>query len=355
LSFPNPNHFAAALIDWFKYNRRELPWRDQPTPYAVWISEVMLQQTTVATVVPRFVRWMTRFPSVEALADATEEEVLREWEGLGYYARARNLRKAAIRIIRDFGGEIPHRTEDLRKLPGVGRYTAAAIASIAFQQPVPAIDANVRRILRRICGVNPLPVPDLEEFLLQAIEISRPEVGGEALMELGQVICLPANPKCDVCPLFAICRSAEEGVSRNQPVAKAIRRRTEVAVVSVGDGFLALLPPSPDGLFAGLYRLPTITLESGADPLEEARKAFKDLPAAGFIGLPKVVHHFTQNAVTLFPVIISGDGRSRCEGMVEAPLDRASDYPMPSAHRRILDLAGDVIAEISGGRGVAKA
>ena len=211
--------FSKRLLRWYDAHRRDLPWRikngsrETLDPYRVLVSEAMLQQTQVATVIPYFDRFIGRFPTFRALADADEQDVLRLWQGLGYYSRARNLHAAAKRIVREFGGEMPRTAEALRQLPGVGRYTAGAVASIAFDCPAPIVDGNVARVLCRIDRIESDPrtdKPTLEEIWRRAEQILPAARCGDfnsALMELGATVCTPRNPKCLICPMKKGCRT----------------------------------------------------------------------------------------------------------------------------------------------------
>ena len=210
------------LLVWYDEHRRDLPWRDdpgpsRPDPYRVWVSEAMLQQTRVRTVIPYFERWMERFPTLDALARADREDVLRAWAGLGYYARARSLHRAA-RIVRDqYGGTLPDTAPALRELPGIGDYTAGAIASIAFGRREPAVDANARRVLARLLD---LPSPTDGEIRGRAaalVPARRPGAFNQALMDLGATLCAPRAPACPACPLGRLCRSHARGTQYRRP------------------------------------------------------------------------------------------------------------------------------------------
>src|SRR5512142_2328270 len=198
--------FARRLLDWYNGNKRSLPWRGRKDPYAIWVSEIMLQQTRVEAVKPYYRRWMKRFPSVAALARASERDVLKCWEGMGYYARARNLRAAARLVMQIHGGRLPKSLAELRSLPGIGRYTAGAIASIAFGWDEPTLDGNIRRVLARVFNVRePADAPAGQEKLwaLAAGHLPKGHAGdyNQALMDLGATVCLPVGPRCRVCPV----------------------------------------------------------------------------------------------------------------------------------------------------------
>src|SRR5512145_1340768 len=212
-----PTEFARRLLAWYGLNARILPWRGHPDPYAVWVSEIMLQQTRVETVIPYFEKWMRLFPSIETLANASEREVLNAWEGLGYYSRARNLHKAARIVAEQYNGKVPRDLEQLRKLPGIGRYTLGAIASMAFGMDVAALDGNIKRVYARIFDVTePVDSPAGEKTLWQMADEHLPKGHAgdynQALMDLGSLICVPKNPRCLICPVMELCRAREKGV-----------------------------------------------------------------------------------------------------------------------------------------------
>jgi A/G-specific adenine glycosylase len=208
------SRFRRLLLDWFDAHARDLPWRRTDDPYAIWVSEIMLQQTRVNAVLDHYARFMTRFPTVETLAAADEPEVLAIWSGLGYYRRARMLHKAAKVVASELGGKLPETAEALRQLPGIGEYTSAAIASIAFSEPVAAVDGNVERVILRLTGSETKAVRETAQALLDR---SRPGDHNQAMMELGATICLPKNPICLDCPVHAICRVRGEHPTVKRP------------------------------------------------------------------------------------------------------------------------------------------
>src|SRR5690348_15098757 len=201
--------FRRALLRWFDRHKRDLPWRKTRDPYRVWLSEIMLQQTRVAAVVDHYQRFLRRFPTVEKLAAARESSVLAAWSGLGYYRRARMLHAAAKEVVNDRGGEFPKSAEDLRLLPGIGRYTAAAVASIAFDEPVAVVDGNVERVLRRMTGTH-LAGEDLWRAAGELLHRQRPGDFNQAMMELGATVCLPREPRCLLCPISDLCATRGE-------------------------------------------------------------------------------------------------------------------------------------------------
>ena len=221
----NRRHFRRALLSWYDASARDLPWRHTRDPYSIWISEVMLQQTRVAVVIDRYTRFLQRFPSIRDLARSRESTVLAEWSGLGYYRRARNLRAAARVIVEVHKGEFPQPAAALRKLPGIGRYTAAAIASIAFGEQIAVVDGNVKRVLSRLHGRN-LPSEKYWSAAQELVDDRRPGDFNQAMMELGAIICLPAQPNCTMCPIRKFCRTRGGGPGQKR---KPPQRRREVA------------------------------------------------------------------------------------------------------------------------------
>lgn len=287
-----PPALARSLLVWFEGSARELPWRKVRTPYRVWLSEVMLQQTRVQTVIPYFERFLSRFPDVEALAGAEEDEVLSLWSGLGYYSRGRNLHRAARVVASEHGGAFPTSAEGLRALPGVGPYTAAAIASLAFGRPEAVVDGNVLRVLSRLCDdATPVDLPAAREAArvrAQALVDASGAPGplNEALMELGALVCTPRTPSCEMCPWSSSCAAHANGTVAARPVKrpKRARRSLHVAVALVHDGdWLWLEKRVLKGLFGGLYEPPGVELPS---PRASVSKAVRGLLDARGLDVP---------------------------------------------------------------------
>lgn len=253
-----------ALLGWYGTNARDLPWRHTRDPYRVWISEIMLQQTRVEAVKPYYARFLDAFPTVRDLAGAPEERLLKLWEGLGYYSRARNLQKAARVIVNDYGGKMPADEDLLRKLPGIGDYTAGAIASIAFGLRAPAVDGNVLRVLSRVNGSRAdVALPETKARWREALRPVIPENAGaftQAMIEIGACVCVPnGEAKCEVCPLAPWCAAHRDGLTAELPVrsAKKPRRIEQLTVLLIRDGKrTALRKRPPKGLLAGLYEYP---------------------------------------------------------------------------------------------------
>lgn len=258
---------AGPLLRWYDANRRILPWREEVSAYRTWVSEIMLQQTRVTAVLPYFARFMAAFPTVEALAAADTEQLMKLWEGLGYYSRARNLQKAAQIVTERYGGQFPAAYEELIALPGIGDYTAGAILSIAFGQRVPAVDGNVLRVAARITGSR-LDVLDgknrklFRAWMAEAMPADRPGAYNQALMDLGATVCLPnGQPLCDACPARDFCAANREGCQSELPVrAKKKEKRLEQLTVFLlrREGRIALRRRPKEGLLAGLWEYPHV-------------------------------------------------------------------------------------------------
>lgn len=276
------------LLAWYDANKRDLPWRRTRDPYAIWISESMLQQTRVETVIPYYERFLARFPDVQALADADEEAVLGAWAGLGYYSRARNLQRAA-QILRDrHAGRLPQEAQELRELPGIGRYTAGAVASIAFDRPEPVVDGNVIRVLTRLHRIegDPRSAGVAQRLWQAAAELARGERPGDlnqALMELGATHCAPNAPRCPACPWTRACVAQRDGVADRLPTRAARKAplRVEAAGIALRrSGRILLVKRPAGGLLGGLWELPAVELR----PAEKPARALRRL-LAGRLGL----------------------------------------------------------------------
>lgn len=264
---------ARRLSAWYTRNARDLPWRRSRDPYAVWVSEIMLQQTVVAAVIPYFQRFLERFPAVTHLADASEEEVLRYWEGLGYYRRARQMHRAAQVIQTEHGGRFPDDAEAVRALPGIGRYTAGAILSIAFDEPQPILEANTIRLLARLLAFDgDTHSTTGQKLLWSAAERLLPtrDVGrfNQALMELGSQVCTPRNPRCDQCPLVSLCPTQRHGLAERIPAARPrpqIEEVREAAVVVRRGEKILLVRRGTDERWAGMWDFPRFALSAASD------------------------------------------------------------------------------------------
>jgi A/G-specific adenine glycosylase len=302
---------AQTLVAWFAVHKRDLPWRGA-SPYAVWVSEIMLQQTQVVTVIPFFLRFMERFPTVEALAETPIEEVLKYWAGLGYYARARNLHRAAQKVVLEYGGKIPATPEEIEKLPGIGRYTAGAVLSIAYGVPRPLVDANVIRVLSRLFGIEGDPKSSANQALLwelaeRLVPQKNPGDFNQAMMELGALVCQPAEPKCGACPLYSLCVAGhlpDPSLLPEIPQGRATVTLVHSSALIRNEGGEFLLVQRPlEGLWGGLWEFPRVTCVQGETPQEGAERAGREV-----VGLPlkvgarvgKVKHAVTHHKITLY-------------------------------------------------------
>lgn len=270
-----------ALLDWYDHHRRPLPWRDNTDPYRVLVSEVMLQQTRAETVGPYFERWTARFPTVEALAESDQEEVLGLWSGLGYYSRARNLHRTAMIVCDRYDGRIPDTAEALQELPGIGEYTAGAVASIAFGRCEPAVDGNARRVLSRLFDLEAPTPSELRQRADQLVANDRPGDFNQALMELGARVCRPRSPDCQSCPLQALCLSHARGTVDRRP---APRPRTATPTYAIGTAVIVsatdrtLLARRPEnGLLGGMWEYPGLQAAAGEEPIDAAGRTVREL------------------------------------------------------------------------------
>jgi A/G-specific adenine glycosylase len=261
---PQPEEVRAPLLAWYHHNQRDLPWRGESSPYRIWVSEVMLQQTQVATVIPYYHRFLARFPNLADLAAAPLEDVLKLWEGLGYYARARNMHKAAVEIVEKHRGKLPQTFSELKKLPGFGDYTAGAVASIAFGEAVPAIDGNVKRVLARLFAIDEditrgKAARRLKEIAVALVDPHAPGDWTQALMELGATVCTPKNPQCATCPLNQLCQALLRGLEHQLPVKppkKTVPHYDVTAAVIWRDDKVLIAQRPLEGMLGGLWEFP---------------------------------------------------------------------------------------------------
>jgi A/G-specific adenine glycosylase len=315
-----------ALLSWYRKTRRDLPWRRTRDPYQIWVSETMLQQTRVETVVHYYERFLARFPDLHALATADTDDVLGEWAGLGYYGRARNLQTAARQVVEEWGGEMPNDVEGLSSLKGVGRYTAGAVASIAFDRPAPVVDGNVARVLTRLLGIREevRSAPVVRRLWEEAEALARGRSPGDlnqALMELGATICTPRSPLCEACPIAAHCRARESGdpeaIPVKRPRPKPKRLEAAAAFLERRGKALAVRRP-PRGLLGGLWELPGGELRAREKPEEGLARSMRErvgLTLSGTEKLGTVRHVFTHRVLHLHVYRARGAaGRVRLAG-----------------------------------------
>lgn len=354
---------AQRLVAWHARHQRELPWRMAPAgareAYAVWISEIMLQQTRVEAVIDYYNRWMTRFPTLADLAAADQQDVLKAWEGLGYYARARNLHKAAQQVVAEHGGLVPTDRKHLLALPGIGEYTVGAILSLACNQPEPILDGNVKRVLSRLADIAQ-PITEtatlkllwqLARELVAAAEDGAAGACNEAIMELGAMICTPTNPRCLICPVHDLCAAAAHGTQHERPVIPPKKKTPhyDVAAGIIWQGvpyqsnFLIAQRPA-DGMLGGLWEFPGGKLEAEDADLAAClrREIDEELGMAIEVGeqLTTVKHGYTHFRITLHAFHarhISGDPQSL--GVADwrwVTLDQLADFPFPVTDQKII-------------------
>ena len=342
---------APSLLDWYDTHRRRLPWRETVTPYTTWISEIMLQQTRVAAVLPYYERFLAELPDVFALAEVSEDRLLKLWEGLGYYSRARNLRRAAQELCVSYGGEFPHTAAELRRLPGIGAYTAAAIASIAFGQPEPAVDGNLLRVSARVCAswdnISEASVrKTFTDALRLAIDSERPGQWNQAMMDLGAMVCLPnGTPLCSVCPLRSVCGAYRQGLCAILPrrAEKKMRRAEELTVFLLyrGEAY-ALRRRGDTGLLARMWEYPNVSgnLDEEAARLLLTQEGFS-VKSLRSLGVARHCFTHIEWSMKCYEVEIkpdeSADGQIRRENAMQDSLIWVTDgenYALPSAFRK---------------------
>jgi A/G-specific adenine glycosylase len=345
---PRPRKGAKAadsLLGWYDAHRRDLPWRARPgesaDPYRVWVSEIMLQQTTVTAVAGYFARFIRRYPDIRALASAPLDDVLKLWAGLGYYARARNLHRGARAVMEIHGGALPRNPAELTKISGIGRYTANAIAAIAFGEKVAAIDTNAERVLARLLAFEralPAARPRLSAMAADLVPSTRPGDFAQALMDLGSAICLPEQPRCGDCPIAQFCKARRLGLTQVLPVKKqkSPRRLTRavafVAIDAAGSVYLVRRPE--DGLFGGMMQPPLTAMRKSFPAL---REALRDAPFSGVWKLRpgKVRHMLTHLELEVRTYVANFTARPNGEGIWLTP-DEFGAAALPTAMRKIL-------------------
>jgi A/G-specific adenine glycosylase len=351
---------ASALLTWYDRHRRKLPWRalpgERPDPYRVWLSEIMLQQTTVRAVAPYYARFLERFPTVEAMARADREDVLRLWAGLGYYARARNLHACAIVVTNEHAGRFPDTEEGLATLPGVGPYTAAAIAAIAFDRPTCPVDGNIERVVTRLFAIEdelPAAKPAIRTHAMAMVPPGRAGDFAQSLMDLGATICTPNKPACALCPFNDACQAYARGDAETFP-RKAEKktgalRRGAAFVVLRGDASLLVRTRGDKGLLGGMTEVPTTEWSKdfagdGALASAPVNAKWRRVPGA-------VTHVFTHFPLEL--IVYAGEVPARTRaphGMRFVPLAEAGDEAFPNVMRKVLAHAGLSMIPKSGRR-----
>ncbi len=341
------------LLRWYDAHRRDLPWRagpgDEAQPYRVWLSEVMLQQTRVETVRPYFERWLERFPTLRHLAEAPLDDVLKQWEGLGYYSRARNFHRAVREVAERWGGAVPDDPEAFRALPGVGRYTAGAVMSIAFGRAEPLVDGNVRRVFARWTD-DPAPADaDLWALAEALVPGERPGDLNQAVMELGATVCVPRSPRCGECPVRGGCLAFARGTQDQRPLpkkAKPLPHEDTVSAVVEHEGRLLLARRPTDARLGGMWAFPAVVRERGEGTAAAAERAVREglgVEARAGEEIGRVAHGFTHVRVTYHAVRcahLSGEPRAlRYDAWAWAAPEELDGYALPVAQRKIAALA----------------
>jgi len=322
------------MLSWYDDHARILPWRskpyERPDPYHVWLSEVMLQQTTVQAVIPYFEKFITLWPRVNDLAQASQDDVLKHWAGLGYYSRARNLHKAARHIVEKYNGKFPSDIKSLKSLSGVGDYTSAAIASIAFDRPASVIDGNVERVISRLYRID-VPLPDSKPIIREFAEQlfvgdnqDRPSCFAQSLMDLGATICTPKSPKCMICPIKDMCAGHAHGDASTYPrkrKKKKIPEKHAVAYIYHHDGHVAIEKRPESGMLGGMAGFPTSEWVEQEQPLSQSVDSSV-----------KIRHVFTHFALTLYPVILN----QKTDNMV--PYNAVDDLGLPTLFQKLWNM-----------------
>lgn len=340
----------ARLLNWYDRHQRVLPWRSlpgkRPDPYHVWLSEIMLQQTTVVTVGPYFQKFLQLFPTVKALAKAPQEKVLAAWAGLGYYARARNLHKCALVVANEKDGVFPSTVEELEALPGIGPYTAAAVASIAFDRPAVAVDGNVERVTSRFFAITePLPLSKSDiraKAAYLAEDVSRPGDFTQAFMELGATVCVPRNPKCGICPWHDGCAARKLGIAESLPAktpkkARPPRRGRVFWIVNKKGQFL-IHQRREKGLYENMYQLPTTDWVKDAKPKDAAGLDIQWKLPVKLENTGVEVHHTLTHFDLILEIWAGRSDRIPVEGGIWIDDSETGDYALPSLMMKAIKL-----------------
>ncbi|MCU9614643.1 A/G-specific adenine glycosylase [Caldibacillus lycopersici] len=342
--------FQTALIDWFQSEKRDLPWRKNRDPYKVWVSEIMLQQTKVDTVIPYFHRFIDKFPTIEALANADEQDLLKVWEGLGYYSRARNLQTAVREVQASYGGKVPMSKEEFGKLKGVGPYTTGAVLSIAYGIPEPAVDGNVMRVLSRIfCLSDDIAKVKTRTFIegitREIISEEDPSSFNQGLMELGAMICKPGTPACLLCPVREFCQAYAEGKQSDLPIKSKAKKGNTVhltaAVLLDSDNRIIICKRPENGLLANLWEFPNeVAVKNGPKNLlssfetELATKhGIQTHVESPLCTIEHVFSHLKWN-IQVYVGKVEGTIEETNE-LKAVAIEEVTDYPMPVSHQKI--------------------
>lgn len=341
------------LVDWFAANQRDLPWRRTYDPYQVWVSEIMGQQTQMSRVAAYFLRWIEQFPNVSAVAAASEQQLIKAWEGLGYYSRVRNLRRAAQIVMETHDGNIPDTMADLLALPGIGAYTAAAILSIGFNRPHPLIDANVERLFSRLADLD-MPLKQgkgrrrLQAMAEALLDRGQPRAYNQALMEFGALVCTPKKPACNHCPLRSGCKAHGAGTVELRPLPTRGKQRVDIVMscgIIVHQSRCYIQQRLPDDIWGGLWEFPGGSLDEGETPEQAMRREIME--ETGFTvtdarQFRSVAHHFTRYRVTLHSFFCTLASASTVPVLHAASqyrwasLDELAAHAFPAGHRQLI-------------------
>lgn len=341
---------AGDLLNWYATHQRDLPWRRSRDPYRIWVSEVMLQQTRVDTVIPYYERWFAQFPTLEVLAEAPEGQVLKAWEGLGYYSRARNLHQAVQEVVAQYGAEVPDNVEAVSGLKGVGPYTAGAILSIAYNRPVPAVDGNVMRVFARLFLIEddiaqPATRKGMESLAQAMIPAGQAASFNQALMELGALICTPQSPKCLLCPVRAHCQGFAEGAVERLPVkakAKPPRPVDMVAAVIWHEGRVMIVQRPSEGLLAGLWEFPggerpaELAWERAVHGLLAERYGLEVAVEAHLVSVKHVFSHLVWDLRAYTAQLAPSSVPAAGEGVRWVTPEELGEYAFPVAHQKVI-------------------
>jgi len=339
------------LLPWYDKTKRDLPWRNTNDPYSIWVSEIMLQQTQVKTVIPYYERWIKTLPTIDKLANAPEQRILKLWEGLGYYTRAKNLKKSAKMICKEMNGKLPNTVKNLQNLPGIGRYTAGAISSIAFGLKAPVLDGNVKRVLSRLFCINKNGTASAFENCLwkkaeDLLPVRRPGDFNQALMELGATVCIPGSPICQQCPLRTICKAFLKNKVNEFPPSKKIKSSKKIEVsagIIIKNKKVYIQQRLKNGLMGGLWEFPGGKREQGESSEECLKREIKEELRVNVASLNKVMtikHTYTQFRVTLTVFNCKLQKKQiRPDGWEQwkwVSLSNLKKYPFPAANVKIV-------------------
>jgi A/G-specific adenine glycosylase len=344
---------VASLLDWYHNNKRDMPWRKTSDPYRIWISEIMLQQTRVDTVIPYYRRFLEAFPTVQDLANADQQTVLKLWEGLGYYSRARNMHQAAIEVQNERNGTIPDSYDELLKLKGIGPYTAAAISSIAFQEQRAVVDGNVIRVMSRFYGIEDdvrrtAVKNQIQQLTDEIIPQEQPGEFNQAVMELGALVCTPRKPLCDSCPLSTACTAYNSAQTETIPYKskkkKIPHHQIGVGMVTDGDGRLLIALRPDDAMLGGLWEFPGGKKKQGELLTDTVRRELQEELGVTvrvndkFMKLKHAYSHFKITLHAYWCVITSGTPEPiSSNGLKWVTLDEISEFPFPKANKVLIE------------------